>query len=322
MKRITQTREIQSGDNSGVIISGAEKLSLSYPFELSEFELDDTITLRAAQELANQNDPSKILSPWFPGEEVGADEYRTHVVNGIEYLFRSLVDENISEPTLEGGSNAWTDLESNGDIFPQWNNSTSYPVGELVQFFNLNNVVYRSKSTEINHNPELDTSNIYWDIVGTDPVLFELGNTYSLNQIVLDEDDSYRRYVSNIAANEYPLDGQISGSWQVEGIIISDDEVSLTKTWSSQKISDAIASASGVSSKGSFSSTDTGQSVINIPHGLTGTPTWFGIQGTNVISTGVINKSDLTVDSNNIIITPEFMNNDGAVLNFLWKAEL
>lgn len=144
---------------------------------------------------------------------------RWYPIDGIEYLFRSEEDGNTSEPSLESGIAAWTDLESNGDVFEQWDNSTPFPVGELVQYFGITNGVYRSKSTATGHNPESDVSHTYWDIVGYDPVLYVIGDTYALKQIVLDEDDSYRRYVSNVAANDYALDGQIAGTWQVIGYV-------------------------------------------------------------------------------------------------------
>lgn len=100
-KRITQTNEIQSGDNSGIVFSGDEKASYSQDFTLEEFDGRDLITLDAANELISGNDPIPTISVWEEGETAMLDDYRTHQIGDIEYLFRSTEDDNVSEPTLD-----------------------------------------------------------------------------------------------------------------------------------------------------------------------------------------------------------------------------
>lgn len=217
-----------------------------------------------------------VLAVWESGELVVIDYFRTHVINGIESLFRSNINDNNNEPVLGDTLPAWTDLESNGDVFPQWDNSTSYPIGELVQFFNLNNVVYRSKSTEVNHNPESDLSQTYWDIVGYNPVLFESGEIYTLNQVVLDEADSYRRYVSNVSSNSYALNGEIANPWSLIGELFN--HALLPSPWSVTPTPlDAIRwyAIDGVTYQ--FASTIEGNT--SVPTLEAGGPAWTNIGG-------------------------------------------
>lgn len=77
------------------------------------------------------------------------------------------------------------------------------------------------------------------------------------------------------------------------------------------------------SAKGSESFVDSGQSELLIPHGLSTTPTWFEVTAPSDLNArNILNSSVITIGVTNIIITPQFLNNDSETLNFLWKAEL
>lgn len=183
-----------------------------------DFDMSDPLTLitRAYGE-ANFGNGRPDVSLWN-GSPIDDGAYVTHPIDGIEYMFRSTVDGNTTEPTLNGGGGpAWTDLGSSG-VFPNWSIFDSYPIGELVMYSGIQgDIVYRSKSIEAGHNPEADVTNIFWEPVGDNVDFFDPGNSYDFHQIVLDFNNDLRRYLSNTGNNTFPLDGNIEGAWKLIG---------------------------------------------------------------------------------------------------------
>lgn len=222
MKRITQTKEIQSGDNSGIVISGNEKVSYSRDFELIDFSNNELITLKAANELINSFVPTgSTLNPWAPSLVTDLDNYVTHPINGVEYLFRSNVDDNLSEPTLSTGVGpAWTDLAHNG--FPVfWDEVTTYSLGEWVAI-NDGGIYYTYTSKiagNLNNLPPSGESDTNWLYKGITKGYFPDDAPYSLNDIVLDGSDNL--YISNVDNNTYALDedAPLNSDWQVIGYV-------------------------------------------------------------------------------------------------------
>jgi hypothetical protein len=53
MKRITRTKEIKTGDNSGVVFSDNERASYATPFIISDYGADDLVTFFIASQLAD-----------------------------------------------------------------------------------------------------------------------------------------------------------------------------------------------------------------------------------------------------------------------------
>lgn len=76
-----------------------------------------------------------------------------------------------------------------------------------------------------------------------------------------------------------------------------------------------------VSTHGIYEANDTGQSTIEIPHGLIGTPTYFVV---NPISEQAINNSyiEITADGLNLILTPIITANNNELLRYTWEAKL
>lgn len=219
MKRITQTKEIQTGDNSGIVVSGDEKISYSSEFELVDYDLDDLITKRAAQDLVNESDPSSVLKPWVPDNPTKTDEYRSYVIDDIEYLFRSNVDDNVSTPSISSEeSPAWTNEGETSDGFSPdlWVDSTTYNTGDFARIVAGSKNIFKSKvDGNLNNEPVFDTSDAFWECIGTYRGLFPSGAPYAVDDVVFDTTTT-SVYVSNFASNNYDLDELVPAStWQV-----------------------------------------------------------------------------------------------------------
>lgn len=216
MKRITQTNEIQSGDNSGILFSGNEKAAYSQEFTLEEFEGNDLITLNAANELISGSEPVPTLSPWVDGETAMEDDYRTHSIDGIEYLFRSKVDDNTTEPSLTGTVGAWTQTDIYGFI-STWTDFVPYNIGSLVTG-DSNANVYRSLiDGNEDNNPDGGLNPDEWELVGAYIGFYSSGGIYDVGDVVVVTTETNRIYISNIADNEQPLTDISSSSWVVIG---------------------------------------------------------------------------------------------------------
>lgn len=228
MKRITQTKEIQTGDNSGIVVSGDEKISYSSEFELVDYDLDDLITKRAAQDLVNESDPSSVLKPWVPDDPTKTDEYRSYVIDDIEYLFRSNVDDNVSVPTLSGGGETvWE--KTNELYFPQqYLDFTTYPEGRIVWDYQPGEdppvfIAYRSlQNGNLDNAPNFDADTEWWEKIGVyaSPFVFTPGTIYPEGAVVVDDTDSDRIYISKVSDNDNHLDYIVPGTiqWQVTGL--------------------------------------------------------------------------------------------------------
>lgn len=213
MKRITQTKEIQSGDNSGIVVSGNEKVSYSKVFTKDDFTANELITFQAVNELiGSQVPPSSTLQPWNSSLITNADNYVTHIIGGNEYLFRSDIDNNTSEPSFgsEGfeGIQAW-DNKGNVD-YTLWNGSETYSINQWVlrdaTGFGLGYRFYSSIiNGNINNDPlsDPDEGGTHWKLEGVLVTPFVVGNPYKKKDIHQATDGTI--YISLIPNNIYDL---------------------------------------------------------------------------------------------------------------------
>jgi len=170
-----------------------------------------------------------VLAPWLEGESVFVDYYRTHPIDGIEYLFRSLINDNTSEPTLEPTTGAWIQTEIFGFI-STWTDFVSYNSGSLVTG-DSNANVYRSLiDGNENNNPNGGLNPDEWELVGAYRGFY--GETvYNLGDVVIAGDESNRVYISNISDNDQPLTNIVTTStWQLIGPLPGSDIDALTFT--------------------------------------------------------------------------------------------
>lgn len=165
------------------------------------------------------------IAPWFEGEIVGENLYRSHMIDGIEYLFRSKEDGNTDEPSLTGGETVWERTEELG--YPQqYLSSTNYPLGRIVwqenpgvpgQFIGFRSL----QSSNLNHALSFSGDTEWWEKLGiyAAPFTYVPGSTYGLKAVVVDDTDSDRVYVSKIVDNNFALDYTLPGSskWQIIG---------------------------------------------------------------------------------------------------------
>lgn len=79
----------------------------------------------------------------------------------------------------------------------------------------------------------------------------------------------------------------------------------------------------GGSLHGNFTVNDTGQAMITIPHGLGAVPTFVNVFAPDDLNTrNLLMSSIWTADATNITITPQFLNNDDALLKFTWEVKI
>lgn len=102
MKRILRTKELKTGDNSGIVISGHEKVSYIDSYSAVDFLPNELVNFSTvATMVSGVIQLGSTIEPWGPGLIVDSDNYVTHEYQGIEYLFRSIADDNASEPAID-----------------------------------------------------------------------------------------------------------------------------------------------------------------------------------------------------------------------------
>lgn len=174
---------------------------------------------------------------WQSGDSIKINKYVTHPVDGFEYQFRSNIDDNVSEPTLSDGSiPAWTNLGPTSDGFSPslWSNSTTYGIGDFARISASSKNIFKSKvAGNLNHQPLFNTTDAYWECVGTYTGLYPNGAPYDLDEVAFDTTTG-SVYKSNVASNDYALDAMASGTWALIGYV----PTSLTLTESSLTGSD------------------------------------------------------------------------------------
>lgn len=155
-------------------------------------------------------------------------------IDGTTYEFFSLSDNNITQPSLTGsgtGEAAWEDTGEFG--FPaQYIGSTTYPSGRIVWEYDpdfpgdpTKLVTFRSLQAGNIGNPlDFDGDTAWWEKLGAykSPFVYVSGTTYGFKEVVIDDTDGNRIYISNIADNDFALDYVIPGSqlWQVIGPVV------------------------------------------------------------------------------------------------------
>lgn len=198
----------------------SDEIDLSHPLSLVTKAYVDSVT----------GDGIPRIAPW-DGGSTPRDYYRTIFVGDIEYEFRSLIDGNTSEPTLTGGGEtAWEDSGETG--FPaEYLNLTTYPSGRIVWEYDpdfpgdpTKLVTFRSLQAGNLGNPlDFDGDTAWWEKLGAykSPFVYVSGTTYGLKEVVIDDTDGDKIYISKIADNDFALDYIIPGSalWQLIGPI-------------------------------------------------------------------------------------------------------
>lgn len=158
-----------------------------------------------------------VPKPWTT-EPTPLDGYRSHIIGDIEYLFRSLVDGNTSEPAIGATVGAWIQTNFYGFI-GSWSSFVPYNEGSLVTG-DANTKVYRSKvGGNAGNIPSGGVTTAYWEYVGAYKGFYFAG-TYDEGDVVIVSAESNRIYISNIPDNEQPLTDVVGAStWQVIGPI-------------------------------------------------------------------------------------------------------
>lgn len=105
MKRILRTKELKTGDNSGIVISGHEKVSYIDSYSAVDFLPNELVNFSTvATMVSGVIQLGSTIEPWGPGLIVDSDNYVTHEYQGVEYLFRSIADDNASEPAIDNAT--------------------------------------------------------------------------------------------------------------------------------------------------------------------------------------------------------------------------
>lgn len=157
-----------------------------------------------------------VPKPWT-AEATPLDGYRSHFTGDIEYMFRSLVDGNTSEPAIGASVGAWIQTNIYGFI-STWSNFIPYNEGALVTG-DANTKIYRSKVAGNTDNiPSGGVTTAFWEYVGAYRGFYSSGGVYQVGDVVIVAAESNRIYISNIADNEQPLTDVVGAStWQVIG---------------------------------------------------------------------------------------------------------
>lgn len=222
--RIIRTKKIQTSDNSGVVFSGDEKASYSSPFNLDDFQDDELITKIAVQEMVDANivPGDAVIETWSSLNPTNIDVARKHEIDGVFYLFTSLVDANVSEPTLNSTPEpAWSQVIENGSpavgYQDSWDTITSFANGVIVEFFSSGqNRLYRSlQGSNLNQNPS--SSPLYWEEIGIMRGEYPDDQPYDEGDVALNPEDNIL-YQSNVSGNSFALDYELpGGTWQLIG---------------------------------------------------------------------------------------------------------
>lgn len=181
---------------------------------------------------------SSTLKLWSAGE-YSLNSYVTHAVGGKEYLFRSLSEANTQEPSLSGESEmAWEYLGDTSDGFSPdlWSSVTSYGLGDFARIAASSNNIFKSKvAGNTNHQPIFNTTDEFWECIGTYRGLYPSGAPYNIRDVVFDTETG-GVYSSNVVNNSYALDYQIQASWQVIGEVGSASKSELVLNESSLEL--------------------------------------------------------------------------------------
>jgi hypothetical protein len=157
---------------------------------------------------------SDTLKPWVAADPAMTDQYRTYLIGAIEYLFRSTIDDNVNVPAFLGAPGAWTRTDAQY-VPPAWNIGGNYNLGAYVDD---GGNIYKSKvAGNIGHDPSADVDEDFWELIGINRGFYAAGPAYGLGDVIIDDEDGNRIYISNIAENEQPLSDDGSSSWQVIG---------------------------------------------------------------------------------------------------------
>lgn len=248
-------------------------------------------------------DELKLPKPWT-ADPTPLGAIRWFKIDGIEYPFFSLIDNNTSQPAFSTPA-AW--IKTNQLGLPTYSSLATYNMGQYVvwpiiddgtTYYN----VYKSKTNgNINHNPNTD-GGVNWQFVGLRRGPYASGTIYDLNDVVTDPADSDRIYISALSSNNHLLtDTGSTSTWQVIGLTKND----IPKD----------------GKHGMFTTTDTGQATILIPHNLGAVPSYWNVRGKNANAKN-LGIADESADATNIIITPVFTNNDNSTIDYLWEAKL
>lgn len=188
----------------------------------SDIDLSDPlslITLEVLQEYVGGGEP--LISLW-DGGSTPLNYYRSHLIDGVEYLFRSLVSDNTSEPTLNTTpAPAWSQVIENGSpavgYQDSWDAVTSFNNGVIVEFFSSGqNRLYRSlQGSNLNNNPS--SSPLYWEEIGIMRGEYPDDQPYDEGDVALNPGDNIL-YQSNVSDNSFALDYELpGGTWQLIG---------------------------------------------------------------------------------------------------------
>lgn len=230
--RKIQLESLENKDEGeDIVILVKTKLRSSESFDTNTNALDYVMR----KDIENVGDLIPI-APWINTEAVKIKQYRTHQIDGVEYLFRNLLDLNTNEPTIDGNALAWTYLGVDGNP-SLWNSGTTYQPFDVAPLFVYRdlgggvNMVYKSIEVDnLNNTPE--TSPEFWEEIGQWKSSYDPETTYDVTDFVVDLVSPFKNYISNTTGNNYLFFQTIpdTKTWQLVGF----DKKLIPQPWTSE----------------------------------------------------------------------------------------
>ena len=186
------------------------------------YDTSNPLALVKRQDLYDLIESGITIQTWVDGMVTDTDVPRKYEIDGVFYLFTSLIDGNTSEPTLNSTPEpAWSQVIENGSpavgYQDSWDEITPFANGVIVEFFSSGqNRLYRSlQASNLNHSPS--SSPLYWEEIGIMRGEYPDDQPYDEGDVALNPEDNIL-YQSNVSGNSFALDYELpGGTWQLIG---------------------------------------------------------------------------------------------------------
>jgi lysophospholipase L1-like esterase len=149
--------------------------------------------------------PDFNILDWKPGI-YSENSLVTESINGQKYLFKSLSDNNTTEPLFKSHKPAW-DSHFGGNYVGVWDNTTAFVTGNIV---NREGYAYWCASNNTNTDPKILTYN-KWIKLGKLIGAFSSGTIYKNGDVVT---SGTNVLISNYDNNKYALDYGPVSKWE------------------------------------------------------------------------------------------------------------
>lgn len=319
-------------------------------------KVDDNISepvLSSGGSWNKSGDTPGLIPNWSSLNTYAIGEFvrRSQNIDGTLFTFayKSKTNGNIDNNPLDSGSAYWDFLGENKGA---WVNGTTYDEGDVVtgEVGGVNSVFI--STIDGNEEPLTDSvpSNSDWTLIGggisetpglrqvtdVDPITDyigladDIGNRTDLRPASISMEISTESSESGeggTALSIYLVDknqaviepSEVSGEAYLD---IKAQVIIRQATQPEHAVRLDQLNNNDYSKHGYFSVNDTGQATITIPHGLGALPTFVNIFAADDLNTrNLLTSSTWTSDATNITITPQFLNNDDALLKFTWEVK-